>query len=204
MTREYRMRKRAEAQDRTRERIIQATMQVHDEKGVAPATFAEIAARAGIGQATLHRHFPTLGDLVRACGRHVWQEMRPPVPEGAAAVFDGARTNQDRLRRLVEELDAFYERGELRLALAARDRQLVPELDGFLTAVEAGIAALVRAALQDADGRDPAVPVVIALTSFAMWQQFRRSGLPAAELPELKVRILGCAIKAAQQAGRAG
>ena len=50
-------------------------MRVHDEKGVAPATFSEIAQRAGVGVATVTRHFPTLSDLVRACGAHVWQEM---------------------------------------------------------------------------------------------------------------------------------
>ena len=53
MARSYKMRKRAEERDRTRERILQATMSVHDEKGVAPATFSEIAKRAGVGVATV-------------------------------------------------------------------------------------------------------------------------------------------------------
>lgn len=196
MTRDYRMRQRADAQQRTRERILRATMQVHDEKGVAPATFAEIAARAGVGQATLHRHFPTLGDLVMACGQHVWQEMRPPVPDAAPAIFAGAKTRQERLAHLVAELDAFYTRGALRLGLAARDRALVPQLDGFLNAVEAGVQAYVKEALA---GQDHAIPVANALMSFPMWQQFQRMGLPAQALTDLKVRMLGCAIKAAAQ-----
>ncbi len=195
MARDYQMRRRADAVDQTRERIVRATMQVHDEKGVAPATFAEIAKRAGIGQATLSRHFPTLGELVRACGQHVWQEMRPPVPDAAPAVFAGARTGAERLKRLVEELDAFYRRGALRLGLAARDRQLVPELDGFLTAVEAGVAALIREALAD---QPQAIPVVTALTSFPVWSEFQKLGLTAPESTALTIRILGCAIKAAQ------
>lgn len=201
MARYYRMRRRADALDQTRERIVQATMQVHDEKGVAPATFAEIAKRAGVGQATLSRHFPTLGHLVRACGQHVWQEMRPPVPDAAPAVFAGAKTSEERLTRLVEELDAFYRRGALRLGLAARDRQLVPELDGFLTAVEAGIGALIKEALA---GQEHAIPVVTALTAFPVWSQFQALDLPAPERTALSVRILGCAIKAAQQIRPAG
>src|SRR5215203_6814967 len=80
MARDYRMQKRAEARDQVRERIVEATMRLHDEKGVVPTTFAEVAERAGVGPATVSRHFPTLGDLVRACGAHVWHEMRPRHP----------------------------------------------------------------------------------------------------------------------------
>ena len=144
MARDYRMQKRAAARDQTREQIVKATIHLHDEKGVVQTTFAEIAERAGVGQATVSRHFPTLGDLVRACGSHVWQEMGPPTPDTAASVFAGASTARERLVRLVEEVDAFYARGAHRLALATRDRELVPELDDFLTAVEAGVMALVR------------------------------------------------------------
>src|SRR5688572_6601850 len=106
MPREYKMRKRADDWQKTRERILQATMQLHDEQGVAPTTFSDIAKRAGLGQATLYRHFPTLGDLVQACGGHVWQEMQPPTGEAAAAVFEGLATVDERLEKLVEEIDA--------------------------------------------------------------------------------------------------
>src|SRR5215210_2088178 len=114
MARDYRMQKRAEARDQVRERIVQATMRLHDEKGVVPTTFADIAERAGVGSATVSRHFPTLGDLVRACGAHVWQEMRPPTPDTVDSVFAEAKTGRERLVRLVEELDAFYARGAYR------------------------------------------------------------------------------------------
>jgi hypothetical protein len=73
--------------------------------------------------------------------------MRPPTSITVASVVAEARTGRDRLVLLVEELNAFYARGALRLALAARDRDLVSELDGFLTAVQAGVMALVREVL---------------------------------------------------------
>jgi len=188
------MRKRAEDRDQTRERILQATMSVHDEKGVAPATFSEIAKRAGVGVATVCRHFPTLGDLVRACGAHVWQEMRPPVAEAAPAVFVGAETTRERLERLVEEIDAFYARGALRLALASRDRELVPELDRFLGAVEAGVRAMVEEALNKANPSERMVEVANAMMSFPVWSAFDRLGLPAAELTRLRTDLLTCGL----------
>jgi AcrR family transcriptional regulator len=174
-------------------------MQLHDEQGVAPTTMADIAKRAGVGQATVSRHFPTIGDLVQACGMHVWVEMQPPVPDAAPAVFAGIDTAQARLVRLVEELDSFYGRGALRLGLAGRDRDLLPELNGFLTAVEAGVEALVREALALAGEPERAVQVAIMLMSFPAWSGFNRLGLPASELADLKVRILECGIKAARQ-----
>jgi AcrR family transcriptional regulator len=198
MARPYTMRRRAYARDQVRERILQATMQLHDEQGVAPTTFSDIAKRAGVGQATVSRHFPTLSDLVMACGGHVWAEMRPPVPDTAAGVFAGLDSTPQRLARLIQELDDFYGRGALRLRLAGRDRELMPELHGFLTAVEAGVEALVRQALANAGEPESAVRVVITLTSFPVWSQFNRLGLPVPELALLKARILECAIRAAR------
>lgn len=53
-----------------------------------------------------------------------------------------------------------------RLALAARDRELLPEVDGFWTAVEAGIEAMVREALAPSGEPDQLIRVAIALVSF--------------------------------------
>jgi AcrR family transcriptional regulator len=198
MTRRYTLGKRAESRDQVRERIMQATMQLHDEKGVAPTTFADIAERAGVGQATVHRHFPTVGELVRSCGIHVWQEMRPPVPHLAPAVFAGAETLRERLKRLVAEVDAFYIRGSYRLKLAARDRELVPELDQFLNAVDAGLEALVRAALAPNVAEDRAVRVAMTLIGLPVWLELRRLDLPADEAAALKVRLLECGVRAAR------
>src|SRR3954471_1035998 len=184
MPRDYRMQKRAQARDQVRERIVEATMRLHDEKGVVASTFAEIAERARVGPATVSRHFPTLGDLVRACGVHVWHEMRPPTPDAAASVFAEARTGRDRLVRLVEEVDAFYARGAHRLALAARDRDLVPELDEFLTAVEAGVMALVREAMANAGHCEASIQVAVAFTSFQFWAQFSRVDLSPTQLTQ--------------------
>ena len=199
MIRTYRMGKRAEARDRTRARILAATMKVHDEKGVAPATLAEIAARAGISQATLSRHFPSYSMLVQACGGHVWQEMRPPQPDTAAAVFAGIGGLPNRLRRLVEEVDSFYDRGAHRLDLAWRDRQLMPELDGFLNAVEAGIEALVAEALAPAGPSVRQLRLAVALTGFRLWQRLGRQGFGGAERRAVLLQTLSCGLDAAKQ-----
>jgi AcrR family transcriptional regulator len=199
MPREYKMRKRADDWQKTRERILKATMQLHDEKGVAPTTFSDIAKRAGLGQATLYRHFPTIGDLVQTCGGHVWQEMRPPTPDTAAAVFEGLTGLGERLERLVEEIDAFYRRGALRLGLAGRDRELIPALEYFLTAVEAGVDAYVAEALAPSKPPKRTVEVVAAMMSFPVWQRFSKLELSDRTSKQLTLRLVRCAMGAATE-----
>jgi AcrR family transcriptional regulator len=55
---------RADAQ-RNRERIIAAAIEVFAERGLEAST-AEVAQRAGVGEATLFRRFPSKDDLIMA------------------------------------------------------------------------------------------------------------------------------------------
>jgi AcrR family transcriptional regulator len=50
---------------RNRERIVAAAIEVFAERGLEAST-ADIAARAGVGEATLFRRFPTKDDLITA------------------------------------------------------------------------------------------------------------------------------------------
>lgn len=194
----YRMKDRARTQAETRDRILSATMQIHDEKGVAATSFVDIARRAGIGPATVYRHFPTLGSLVVACGAHVWKEMDPPVPERASDVFKDVAATEDRLKRLVDELDRFYRRGALRLTAANADRHLIPELDEFLRAVEAGVAAMVREAVKDEALPAVVLQLLIALTDFPVWISMQKVSGDELERRRLVARLLGCAIRSAR------
>ncbi|MFT3989114.1 TetR/AcrR family transcriptional regulator [Aestuariivirga sp.] len=196
--RTYRMRERAKTQDETRERIIAATMLLHDENGVAATSFVDVAKRAGIGAATVYRHFPTPGSLVAACGAHVWKEMAPPVPQQASEVFKGIDRSEDRLQRLVDEVDAFYRRGAFRLTKAYADRHLIPELDQFLRAVEAGIAAFVHEALRGEALSDTALQLVLALMDFPVWRSIQRMMCDDMEKRRLFARLLRSAIIAAE------
>jgi len=196
--RSYRMKDRARTQAETRDRIVNATMRLHDEKGVAATSFVDIARRAGIGAATVYRHFPTLGSLVAACGAHVWKEMDPPVPERAPDIFKDVAGTEDRLQHLVEELDRFYRRGALRLTAAYADRHLIPELDEFLRAVEAGVAALVREAVKEERLPDAVLRLLIALTDFPVWTAMQKVSDDELERQRLVARLLGCAIGSAR------
>ena len=190
--RKYLMRKRAEDFDAMRERIVEATSALHYKQGVAATSYIQIAEQAGVGAATVYRHFPTLGSLVEACGAHVNEAMQPPLPENAQTVFAGLGTRQQRLERLVAELDAFYDRGAVWLGIAARDRDRVPELDAFLRQVDAGVEALVREAV-GAGSSEAAVKLMTALVDVSVWLSLKRLDAPPAEFRRTMVGLLDCA-----------
>jgi AcrR family transcriptional regulator len=196
--RKYQLRKRAEGLDATRERIVEATAALHHEQGVAATSYVQIAERAGVGPATVYRHFPTLGSLVEACGAHVNEAMQPPLPENAKTVFAGLGTRQQRLELLVAELDAFYGRGAVWLGIAARDRNSVPELDGFLRQVDAGVEALVREAI-GAGSAEAVIRLVTALADVSVWLSLKRLDAPPAEFRRTMVGLLHCATALAAQ-----
>jgi len=196
------MTSRAAAHEETRERIVRATMALHDERGVATTSFADIAERAGVGPATVFRHFPTLSTLVMACGAHVAAEMRPPSPADAPKVFQDLTTTRARIERLVSEFDAFYARGSLRLIAAANDRDRVPELDQFLTMVDAGIEAYIKEAVaNEALGRS-LIGVLMALCSVHVWKAMTRADLAEADRQAILVDILVSAIAAVRSQNR--
>ena len=62
------------------------------------ASLSEIAARAGVGRASLHRHFSSRGHLVTAITLQCMDEIDAATDEAVA----GARTARERLSRMLE------------------------------------------------------------------------------------------------------
>lgn len=90
-------RSRADA-TRNRVRVVDAAVDVFAERGVE-ATVAAVAARAGVGNATVFRNFPTKDDLIGAVTSRWFADWRLFLE--AALVGDG---RPDVLHRLVREL----------------------------------------------------------------------------------------------------
>lgn len=188
--RSYEMRRRAESYQATRDRIMEATFAMHRAKGVAATTFSDVAARAGVAPATVLRHFPTMGELVSACGTHVWEWLAIPDPK---VVFPEGERGEARLGRLVDEICGIYTRGETPLAGARRDCTAVAQLAAFLQQFDAAFERLVRAGLAPLSATEHQVQLALALLDFGVWSSLRRRGLD--ERQEL-ARLLRSALAA--------
>jgi AcrR family transcriptional regulator len=120
--RPYLMRRRAEHITKTRERIVEATVQLHGSIGFAATTVAGIARQAGVTRLTVYRHFPEVEDLYAACKAH-WaaQQLRPDLDAWARAADPEAR-----LRLGLTDLYRFYRGGASMLTYVDREREMLP------------------------------------------------------------------------------
>ena len=104
MARKYELKQRAETLTATRERIVEATVELHDSLGPARTTISAIAERAGVQRLTVYRHFPDERSLFEACSGH-WAAQNPAPDPSAWAVLDDP---EERLRIALAEIYAFY------------------------------------------------------------------------------------------------
>src|SRR5262245_20960197 len=79
--RTYTLRKRAESQAQTRQRIAEAAVELHGSVGPARTTISMIAERAGVQRHTLYAHFPDERSLFMACSGLAAE--RDPLPDAA-------------------------------------------------------------------------------------------------------------------------
>src|SRR5579864_2326852 len=122
-SRPYRMRRRAEQVDQTRQRIVEATVELHGSVGPAATTIAGIADRAGVTRLTVYRHFPDDAALFGACSAHWISRQQLPDPGAWSQIGDPAA----RLRAGLADLYRFFRAGADMLTCIYRDFAALPE-----------------------------------------------------------------------------
>src|SRR3989440_3486768 len=123
--RPYRMQRRAESEERTRRRITESAVELHGTLGPSRTSISAVAERAGVRRSTVYRHFPDEPALFAACSAH-WAAANPvPDLERWAAIEDP----DERLRRSLEELYAYYRRTDGMLANLLRDEATMPVVE---------------------------------------------------------------------------
>ena len=167
--RRYVMKKRTTAVADTRQRILEATIKLHGKKGIFGTSWHDIARAADVAVGTVYKHFPSLEELVPACGELLMMRIRPPSPEDADIIIGEATEPAERLRRVANELFGFYERGGSHLESDLRERELpaIREWEEFLRAMT---AHFVRVALSErnlCEGEVQAISVLLDLPTYS-------------------------------------
>jgi AcrR family transcriptional regulator len=169
--RKYTMDKRQAAVEETRQRILEATLSLHSEKGILGTSWQDIAKRADVSVGTVYKHFPSLDELVPACGELMYAITRPPSLEDAPEIFAGVSSLEERLEHLISELFDFYERGASYIETDFQERQL-PMVQEWEAHMRATIEGLVREALLPARPDEDTVRAVSALLDFSTFKSF--------------------------------
>lgn len=189
MPREYRKSKRAEKEEETRQRIVEAAVALHEAVGADAATVTAIAERAGVGRVTLYRHFPDERSLYSACTGHYFSLNPPPDPRSWAEIADP----DQRARTTLAELYAFYHRTEKMLWRAEHDAATYPVLaelmQPFIEYLE-GIRELILAGRPNAD--DPRVRAAAGhALAFSTWHSLARDqGLGSDDIVALMLCLI--------------
>ena len=125
IARKYILKRRAERQDETRQRIVDAAVELHTTIGPAHTTDVAIAERAGVTRRTFYRHFPDDASLFKACTGHTMDTWPPPDSSAWHLIKDPT----ERLAVALRELYAFYGVAGRGLIVTMRDAPFLrPEL----------------------------------------------------------------------------
>lgn len=177
--RKYELKARAEGQRQTRERIVQATLELHREVGPAQTTIAEIARRAGVQRLTVYNHFPAEAELFGACQVH-WLGLHP-LPDLAAGL--ALPDPHERLKAVLARYYRWYRETEPMTEKVQRDRGAVPPLDELLRqTADVGLAELADAlaggfAGQDRTAQKRRRALIRLALDFWTWRRLDREGL---------------------------
>lgn len=159
MARAYTLKKRAEQQAQTRQRIVEAAIDLHGTVGPARTSLSMVAERAGVQRNTFYAHFPDERRLLLACSA-LFLDRNPP-PD--AAGWQGAADRRERLTRGLAAIYDWYGRTAEMTGCVLRDAEhhsatreitelrLGPAIAGWRQVLGAGLgpkqAALLNLAL---------------------------------------------------------
>jgi AcrR family transcriptional regulator len=188
--RRYELKARAESQRRTRERIVQATMELHKEVGPAKTTVAEIARRADVQRLTVYNHFPEDIELFDACQAH-WMRLHP-LPDLSPAL--GLPDPTERVRAALRGFYRWYRDTAPMAEKIQRDRDAVPALDALMKqTADARLAQLTDALAEGFRSRGRRADRQRALIRLALdfwtWRRLDREGLNDAAAADLMAEL---------------
>ncbi len=193
--RPYRLKRRAEAEHRTRVRIA---VELHGTLGPARTSISAVAQRAGARRSTVYRHFPDEASLFSACTSY-WMAAHPFPEVGRwAAIADPAV----RLKAALGELYAHYRRTERMMSNILCDEATMPIVKRMLGGYRAYLAAARDTLKSGRRGRGRARQRVLAAIGHALAFSTWRSLAAEQELTDSQAADLISRLVAAAQTAR--
>jgi AcrR family transcriptional regulator len=191
--RRYELRKRAERQQETRQRIVEAAVALHSELGPSRTSVSAVAERAGVQRHTVYAHFPGERDLVMA-GSGLHLERNPlPDPEPLPAIA----APEERVRLAAEGLYGYYAAHESLLANIMRDAEdheptqwivgirVAPVMSRLHEILGSGFAAR-------GPRRERLAAALAVALDFHTWRTLHRAGLDARATVQTAVAMIRC------------
>jgi AcrR family transcriptional regulator len=186
VSRPYQLKQRAERQLETRQRIVEATIELHQTIGPAATTITEISERAGVGRVTVYRHFPEPLSLDRACSGLYFQRNPAPDPDDWRRVGDPV----ERLRLGLTETYTYHARTEQMISRALADARDHPVMAPYHDHWSKAVRVLLEPWPARGKRRKQLQAALALAVSFDTWRTLvREQGLSQSQAIELIERL---------------
>ena len=187
MKRRYELKQRARRQAETRQRIVEATVELHTTVGPARTTISAIAERAGVERHTVYAHFPDESALLRACSTH-WRDEHPRPDVQRWLELD---VPEQRLRGVLSELYAWYDDVESDLEVLLRDAPVVPAQREIMAETGEATSELADALARSWPRRKTVRAAIGHALEFETWRSLvRRQGLSRKQAVDAMVGLV--------------
>jgi AcrR family transcriptional regulator len=192
--RPYKMKRRAEQEAQTRQRITESAVELHGTLGPARTSMKAVAEKAGVPRSTVYRHFPDEEALFGACSAH-WAAENPPPDVSAWERIDDP---DERLRTALEELYSYYRRAGGMIEKLLRDEAAVPMVAQLFAPFHDFMAAIAEILMRGrglrGKARDRTRAAIAHATAFRAWQQLtEEQRLGDEQAAELMRRLVAAA-----------
>ena len=183
MRRKYELGRRADSQGETRQKIVEATVYLHERLGPRRTTISAIAAQAGVQRLTVYRHFPNDAALFAACSSH-WLALHP-LPD--ATIWRAIAQWRPRCRAAFAAVYAYYRRNHGMLASVLRDADMsvmqgpMQPFVGFFSELREDLLQAAGPTLRESTAFSATIAHVMA---FSTWQSLE-GGLTDTELVDV-------------------
>lgn len=172
------MGKRADTADATRQRILDATIELYRERGIPRTTLKGVAERADVSRGTILHHFGSADGLFGAVLDSILDTLELPDP----AVLEAMEDRDDRVRRFVSDMVDFQDRTSHWWPILEAEMQR-PEVQPREAMYWAHLGRLQAAALgpelrDDPEANATLVSVIHPATVGTFHWAFEQAGLP--------------------------
>ncbi|HET9230316.1 MAG TPA: TetR family transcriptional regulator [Vitreimonas sp.] len=187
MARNYTLKARAESQAETRQRIVEAAVELHSTIGPSATTVSTIAEKAGVQRNTFYAHFPDERSVLMACSGHALE--LDPIPD--AQVWRAIADPAERLKVGLRAVYDWYERNESLTACILRDMEhYAPVQEIMALRYAPGIAAWHDVLGEKLKAKQK--PMLALALSYHTWRTLvREAGLKQADAVKAMVAAVG-------------
>lgn len=188
------MKRRAEAEQRTRLRITESTVELHGTLGPARTSISAVAQRAGVRRSTVYRHFPDEAALFSAC-TSLWTAANPFPDVDRWVAIEGPAV---RLTVALRELYGHYRRTERMMNNVLRDEATMPIVKRMLGGYRDYLTAAQDRLMSGRDVRGPVRRRVLAAIghalTFGTWRSLaREQRLTDSQAADMMCRLVAAA-----------